>query len=126
MISEELKLIVDKFNEQGKMNFLEETTEEIMDNTTPPDGETQPENSVTYSDDDLYYLAAAVCREAGGEPEEILYLDRIGRLCPCSGVDISSGVLDCQKPTEYKKTHTLCDLCGFDIRIQKSNRRVYQ
>lgn len=25
MISEELKLIVDKFNEQGKMNFLEET-----------------------------------------------------------------------------------------------------
>lgn len=28
MISEELKLIVDKFNKQGKMNFLEETTEE--------------------------------------------------------------------------------------------------
>ena len=28
MISEELKRIVDKFNEQGKMNFLEETTEE--------------------------------------------------------------------------------------------------
>lgn len=28
MISEDLKLIVDKFNEQGKMNFLEETTEE--------------------------------------------------------------------------------------------------
>ena len=28
MISEELKLIVDKFNEQGQMNFLEETTEE--------------------------------------------------------------------------------------------------
>lgn len=28
MISEELKLIVDKFNEQGKMNFLEGTTEE--------------------------------------------------------------------------------------------------
>ena len=28
MISEELKLIVDKFNEQGKMNFLEETTED--------------------------------------------------------------------------------------------------
>ena len=28
MISEELKLIVDKFNEQGKMSFLEETTEE--------------------------------------------------------------------------------------------------
>ena len=28
MISEELKLIVDKFNGQGKMNFLEETTEE--------------------------------------------------------------------------------------------------
>lgn len=28
MISEELKLIVDKFNEQGKMDFLKETTEE--------------------------------------------------------------------------------------------------
>lgn len=28
MISEELKLIVDKFKEQGKMNFLEGTTEE--------------------------------------------------------------------------------------------------
>lgn len=28
MISEELKVIVDKFKEQGKMNFLDETTEE--------------------------------------------------------------------------------------------------
>lgn len=28
MISEELKLIVDKFNDQGKMNFLQETTQE--------------------------------------------------------------------------------------------------
>lgn len=28
MISEELKLIVDKFKEQGKMSFLEETTKE--------------------------------------------------------------------------------------------------
>ena len=28
MISEELKAIVDKFNEQGKMSFFEETTEE--------------------------------------------------------------------------------------------------
>lgn len=28
MISEELKVIVDKFKEQGKMNFLEATTEE--------------------------------------------------------------------------------------------------
>lgn len=28
MISKELKAIVDKFKEQGKMNFLEETTEE--------------------------------------------------------------------------------------------------
>lgn len=32
MISDELKQIVDKFNEQGKMNFCEETTEnEILD-----------------------------------------------------------------------------------------------
>ena len=28
MISEELKMIVDKFNKQGKMNFLKATTEE--------------------------------------------------------------------------------------------------
>ena len=28
MISDELKVIVDKFNGQGKMNFLEATTEE--------------------------------------------------------------------------------------------------
>ena len=28
MISEELKAIVDKFKEQGKMNFLDEITEE--------------------------------------------------------------------------------------------------
>lgn len=28
MISEELQVIVDRFNEQGKMNFLDETTEE--------------------------------------------------------------------------------------------------
>lgn len=30
MISEELKAIVDKFNEQGKMNFLEGATEEKL------------------------------------------------------------------------------------------------
>lgn len=30
MISEEIKVIVDKFNEQGKMNFLDETTEDKM------------------------------------------------------------------------------------------------
>lgn len=28
MISKELKVIIDKFNKQGKMSFLEETTEE--------------------------------------------------------------------------------------------------
>ncbi len=43
MLSEELKVIVDKFNEQGKMNFLDETTEEKIlafekenDVTLPP------------------------------------------------------------------------------------------
>ena len=30
MISEEIKLIVDKFNQKGKMSFLEETTEEMI------------------------------------------------------------------------------------------------
>lgn len=32
------------------------------------------EKSITYSEDDLYYLAAAVCREAGGQSEEIQLL----------------------------------------------------
>ena len=36
---------------------------------------TEPsEETKSYTDDDLFYLAAAVCREAGGESEEIQLL----------------------------------------------------
>ena len=36
--------------------------------------ETQPENPATYTDNDLFCLAAAVCREAGKKSEEIQLL----------------------------------------------------
>lgn len=40
-----------------------------VSNTVEPE-----EDVLSYSDDDLYYLAAAVCREAGGQSEEIQLL----------------------------------------------------
>ena len=49
-------------------DVADESTEE----TTEPVVSTEPEK--TYTDDDLFYLAAAVCREAGGESEEIQLL----------------------------------------------------
>lgn len=45
------------------------TTEPVTENVTEPSEETK-----SYTDDDLFYLAAAVCREAGGESEEIQLL----------------------------------------------------
>ena len=45
------------------------TTEPVTENVTEPSEETK-----SYTDDDLLYLAAAVCREAGGESEEIQLL----------------------------------------------------
>ena len=54
---------------------LTETTDvadESTEETTEPVVSTEPEK--TYTDDDLFYLAAAVCREAGGESEEIQLL----------------------------------------------------
>lgn len=45
------------------------TTEPVMGNVIEPSEETK-----SYTDDDLFYLAAAVCREAGGESEEIQLL----------------------------------------------------
>ncbi len=65
----------EKTTEQETSNPPITTTEEntaVSENTT--ESETEPENTITYSDDDLYYLAAAVCREAGGESEEIQLL----------------------------------------------------
>lgn len=46
-----------------------ETTEPVTEEATEPSEETK-----SYTDDDLFYLAAAVCREAGGESEEIQLL----------------------------------------------------
>ena len=54
---------------------LTETTDvadESTEETTGSVVSTEPEK--TYTDDDLFYLAAAVCREAGGESEEIQLL----------------------------------------------------
>lgn len=51
------------------------TTEAITETTEPvtePVIPTEPKKN--YTDDDLFYLAAAVCREAGGESEEIQLL----------------------------------------------------
>lgn len=45
------------------------TTEPVTEEVTEPSEETK-----NYTDDDLFYLAAAVCREAGGESEEIQLL----------------------------------------------------
>ena len=47
---------------------ITETTEPVTDPVIP----TKPKKN--YTDDDLFYLAAAVCREAGGESEEIQLL----------------------------------------------------
>lgn len=51
-------------------------TEAQPENTEPvAEEETEPMEEVkSYSEDDLYYLAVAVCREAGGESEEIQLL----------------------------------------------------
>lgn len=46
-----------------------ETTEPVTEEATEPTEEVK-----NYTDDDLFYLAAAVCREAGGESEEIQLL----------------------------------------------------
>lgn len=46
-----------------------EATEPVTEETTEPTEEVK-----SYTEDDLFYLAAAVCREAGGESEEIQLL----------------------------------------------------
>ncbi len=49
-----------------------ESTAETTEPVTEPIVPTEPKKN--YTDDDLFYLAAAVCREAGGESEEIQLL----------------------------------------------------
>lgn len=63
--------------ETTELETMEKPTEEMQPETTEPAIEevTEPsEGTKNYTDDDLYYLAAAVCREAGGESEEIQLL----------------------------------------------------
>lgn len=68
----------------GETENVTDATETTMENTTETQTETtepvteeaiEPTEEVkNYNDDDLFYLAAAVCREAGGESEEIQLL----------------------------------------------------
>jgi hypothetical protein len=63
MISEELKAIVDKFKEQGKMNFLEETTEEKLLAFEKEKGVTLPskfKDWLLFSDGGELFLPAGV------------------------------------------------------------------
>ena len=71
----ELKETTEPETETSTTEAPTETTdvaEESTEKTTEPVVSTEPEK--TYTDDDLFYLAAAVCREAGGESEEIQLL----------------------------------------------------
>lgn len=71
----ELKETTEPETETSTTEAPTETTDvadESTEKTTEPVVSTEPEK--TYTDDDLFYLAAAVCREAGGESEEIQLL----------------------------------------------------
>ena len=56
---------------QSEAEITSNVTTDTTSNTTEKPIETE---SSSYTDDDLFYLAAAVCREAGGESEEIQLL----------------------------------------------------
>lgn len=63
MISEELKGIVDKFKKQGKMNFLEETTEEKILSFEKEKGVTLPskyKDWLLFSDGGELFLPAGI------------------------------------------------------------------
>lgn len=63
MISEELRQIVDKFNEQGKMNFLEETTEEKITEFEKEHSVQLPEKFkewLLFSDGGEFFLPAGI------------------------------------------------------------------
>lgn len=63
MISEELKGIVDKFKEQGKMDFLEETTEEKILSFEKKKGVTLPskyKDWLLFSDGGELFLPAGI------------------------------------------------------------------
>ena len=63
MISEELKVIVDKFKEQGKMNFLEATTEEKISEFEKEHSVELPEKYkewLLFSDGGEFFLPAGI------------------------------------------------------------------
>ena len=63
MISDELKVIVDKFNEQGKMNFLEATTEEKITEFQKEHNVKLPEKYkewLLFSDGGEFFLPAGI------------------------------------------------------------------
>ena len=63
MISEELKVIVDKFKEQGKMNFLEATTEEKISEFEKEHSVKLPEKykeGLLFSDGGEFFLPAGI------------------------------------------------------------------
>jgi len=63
MISEELKVIVDKFKEQGKMNFLEATTEEKISEFEKEHSVKLPEKYkewLLFSDGGEFFLPAGI------------------------------------------------------------------
>lgn len=63
MISEELKVILDKFNEQGKMNFLEATTEEKISEFEKEHSVKLPEKYkewLLFSDGGEFFLPAGI------------------------------------------------------------------
>lgn len=77
-----------------------EATEPVKEETTEPTEEVK-----NYTEDDLFYLAAAVCREAGGESEEIQLLVAnviINRVNSPHYPDTIYGVL-----TQYKQYGTM-------------------
>lgn len=66
----ETELTTEAFTETT--DVADESTAETTEPVTEPVIPTEPKKN--YTDDDLFYLAAAVCREAGGESEEIQLL----------------------------------------------------
>ena len=81
MISEELKLIVHKFNEQGKMNFLEETTEEKILEFEKEHSVKLPEKYkewLLFSDGGDFFLPAGI-QLYGVEHKPVIDVDNNGR-----------------------------------------------
>jgi hypothetical protein len=81
MISDELKAIVDKFYEQGKMNFLTETTKEKIDEFEKEKNVKLPEKYkewILFSDGGEFFLPAGI-QLYGIEHKPIIDVDNTDR-----------------------------------------------